>query len=75
MGPHHHHEISSEVPFIVLGRIPRVSIKLRQWVMENLFKMNCENVQKLIIDILIPEIFQTFLKNEIYDNSPYFEEF
>lgn len=57
---------------------PEFQIKLKQWAVQKLLKISCENVRNDIDDIndiLILEITQTYLKNEEPNNLPSYQEF
>ena len=60
-------------PFLDI--FPEFQIKLRQWAMKNLSKLNCENVRNAINEHLLPEIYKTYLENETHDNLPSFSNF
>ena len=68
-------ELGREFHSIFLESFPEFQIKLRQWAMKNLSKINCENVRNYINDNLLPDIYKTYLKESTHDNLLSFEDF
>ena len=62
-----------ESPFLEM--YPEVKIKLREWATKNLSELNCDEVKKYITQELLPEVHQTYLSENLHNNSPTLDEF